>query len=62
MGSDSTKAFLVLLPLLAGTRFLAAQSIDSYTASFNDAVGSLTSRTGPTCAGSTTHSSPSMPS
>jgi uncharacterized protein (TIGR03437 family) len=43
MGSDSTKAFLVLLPLLAGGRFLAAQSINSYTTSFNDAVGSLTS-------------------
>jgi len=43
------KAFLVLIPLLAGARFLAAQysSLSSYTASFTGTVASLTSQYAP---------------
>ena len=36
------KAFLVLVPLVAGARFLAAQSLTSYINSFDTALGSLT--------------------
>ena len=38
------KILTFLIPLLAGTRFLAAQSLSSYTASFNSAVSSITSQ------------------
>src|ERR1700683_3263147 len=35
------KGFLVLIPLVTGARFLAAQTLSSYTTSFTSAVDSL---------------------